>query len=379
MRVVHVFSALYQGGAESQLERLITASDDSVEHVVITLKNVETPLVIRLKSYGVKVLTCGMNQPFDLLGLFRLNKIIRQQKNSRTVVQCWMYHANFIGWCATLGMSLPIFWNIRRTLPPSGLTGVISRASALVSKFSKVEIFCNSLAGIESHAASGYRRQAFLYAPNGFYQNAALISSDFFRDIGLDQENINIGCVGRYDPIKGHRFLIEAFGLQKALLPARIWEKLTLVLVGREIEMAQEIRSLINELNISKKVVFLGERQDVDKVLKCFDVFCLPSLSEGFPNVLVEAMLAGLPCIASNVGDVANILDASEYIVEPGSSRVLAEVLSVLVVKDKKFRFDLGCRNKDTVLKKYTMESSLASYQERYLKALDNRDLIYKT
>jgi glycosyltransferase involved in cell wall biosynthesis len=277
-----------------------------------------------------------------------------------------MYHANFAGWLATIGLSCPIFWNIRRTLPPSGVTGKLSKICGFISQLSRVKIFCNSFSGIESHVISGYRRDSFIYAPNGFDSNDFSNNSIPCEEIGVSKSDINVVCVGRYDPIKGHRFLIEAFALLENMLPSETWSRLKLHFVGREIENAKDVQDTLNRSRLDRKVKFLGEREDIKRLLHCFDIFCLPSLSEGFPNVLVEAMLAGLPCVATNAGDTARILRSDEFVSEPGDSAVMAEKLRNLIVAGESFRLSIGEKNKDLVLERYTMEKALACYESYY-------------
>lgn len=372
MLVVHFFSALFQGGAESQLERIINSSDDTVQHLVISLKSVETPLVKRLRSNGVRVLMCDIQGPFSLKGIIRLRRIVGELAGPATIFQCWMYHANLIGWISTIGLSCPVFWNIRRSLPPMGVTGVISKICALISRLFKIRIFCNSIAGIESHIKSGYREESLIYAPNGFYRVGFSGGSLDCKQIGVSRSDINVVCVGRYDPIKGHRFLIEAFARQEIVLPSESWNRLKLFLIGRDIESAEDVQLALKEFGLGNKVRFLGEREDIKDVLPCFDIFCLPSLSEGFPNVLVEAMLAGLPCVATNAGDSARILGSEEFVSPVGDSAMMAEKISTLIMAGEPLRLSIGKRNRELVLEKYTMEKALAVYESFYRSAISS-------
>lgn len=213
---------------------------------------------------------------------------------------------------------------------------------------------------------SGYRRDSFIYAPNGFDSNDFSNNLISCEEIDVSKSDINVVCVGRYDPIKGHRFLIEAFALLENMLPSETWGRLKLYFVGREIENAKDVQDTINRSRLDRKVKFLGEREDIKRLLHCFDIFCLPSLSEGFPNVLVEAMLAGLPCVATNAGDTARILRSDEFVSEPGDSAVMAEKLRNLIVAGESFRLSIGEKNKDLVLGRYTMEKALACYESYY-------------
>ena len=113
-------------------------------------------------------------------------------------------------------------------------------------------------------------------------------------DLGIVGGQTVIGHVGRFMPQKNHRFLIDAFALA-----ARRRSDLVLVLVGAG-EGEESARSLAVELGVASRVMFLGQRSDVDRLYQAFDAFALPSLYEGLPLVSVEAQAAGLPCLLSD-------------------------------------------------------------------------------
>ena len=113
-------------------------------------------------------------------------------------------------------------------------------------------------------------------------------------DLGLVGGQTVIGHVGRFMPQKNHRFLIEAFSLAAKRRP-----DLVLVLVGSgEAEALAE--SWAAERGVADRVMFLGQRGDVDRLYQAFDAFALPSLYEGLGLVGVEAQAAGLPCFLSD-------------------------------------------------------------------------------
>jgi glycosyltransferase involved in cell wall biosynthesis len=113
----------------------------------------------------------------------------------------------------------------------------------------------------------------------------------------------------------------------------------------------------------------LGFRRDVPDVLAAFDVFVLPSLaeSEAFPNTLVEAMASGLPCVASDVSSVDEILidGANGLLVKPGDSAALAATLQRLV-GDPELRERLGAEARARVEREFSLETKVTEL-ERYL------------
>ena len=113
-------------------------------------------------------------------------------------------------------------------------------------------------------------------------------------DLGLVGGQTVIGHVGRFMPQKNHRFLIDAFALA-----ARRRPDLVLVLVGAG-EAQALAKSWTAERGVADRVMFLGQRDDVDRLYQAFDAFALPSLYEGLGIVAVEAQAARLPCLLSD-------------------------------------------------------------------------------
>jgi glycosyltransferase involved in cell wall biosynthesis len=113
--------------------------------------------------------------------------------------------------------------------------------------------------------------------------------------LSLPREAILVGHVGRFEPPKNHRFLIEVFTELLQKLPTA-----HLVLVGDGV-LRPEIERQIDSKGIQDKVHFLGIRSDIPQILGCLDLFLFPSLWEGFGIALIEAQAAGVPCVASDV------------------------------------------------------------------------------
>ena len=113
-------------------------------------------------------------------------------------------------------------------------------------------------------------------------------------ELNLEGEFV-VGHVGRFQKQKNHKFLLEIF---KEILEKN--EKARLVLVGGNGELLDETKAYAKELDIPEKVLFLGNRADVPKLLSAFDVLVFPSFFEGMPNVVIESQAASLPCLISD-------------------------------------------------------------------------------
>ena len=127
------------------------------------------------------------------------------------------------------------------------------------------------------------------------------------KRIGLDPDSIVFGTIGRFAPTKGHSYLIDAFAKVKSQV-----SKVQLVFVG-DGRLMDDIQLKVQQAGLDNCVYFVGRRDDVPQILRAMDVFVLPSIAEGLPRVLLEAMAAGVLCIGTNVGGVPDILNGGEF------------------------------------------------------------------
>lgn len=118
--------------------------------------------------------------------------------------------------------------------------------------------------------------------------------------LGLPQDVPIIGTAGRLEAVKGHQVLIAAM---QHLAP-----DIRLVIAGRGSEQAR-LAAQAEGLGVQSRVHFLGHRDDLERILPALDVFCLPSLSEGLPRVIMEVQGADIPVVATDVGSVRQVVD----------------------------------------------------------------------
>lgn len=119
--------------------------------------------------------------------------------------------------------------------------------------------------------------------------------------LGIPENEIVFGTVGRLAPTKGQSYLIDAFSRLRKKIPHS-----RLVIIG-DGPLSGELKKKADNLGLSSSVSFLGYRNDIFELLRGFDIFVLPSLAEGLSIALLEAMASKLPVIASNVGGIAEV------------------------------------------------------------------------
>ncbi|RKS60249.1 glycosyltransferase involved in cell wall biosynthesis [Photorhabdus asymbiotica] len=379
MTIIHLIISLHQGGAESQLEKLILHSHaKNIEHIVISLIDNQTPLMIKLKSHGVSVYTTNFSRKGGLTGIFQLRKLLKTLVNKDTIIQCWMYHANLLGFliAKSLGITSQIIWSIRRTAIPSGITGFISKVCAAISKRYPIPIICCAESAKESHIKAGYSGKYMYVFHNGIDTN--LFSPDKEKrnntrnNLKLSNENFIIGMVARYSPIKGHIYLLQALQYLIENIPEDKIKNLRLVMIGRNVEKAALLQPYLNNLSLRKYLVMKPEIRNIWDIMPAFDILCMPSESEGFPNVVAESMSCGVVPLVTDVGEAKVIVGDTGYIVPPFQPEYIAKAIIKLINMNENELKKLANLAHLRIKNNFSIEKAWADYKNFYQNQIIN-------
>jgi len=216
---------------------------------------------------------------------------------------------------------------------------------------------------MKNNAQNFYPREIFVL-PNGIdferYYNAT--QKELRNPLRKNPDEIILICVGRFQPEKGQKFLIEAMDIVR-----KTNTSIRLVLCGSGPEEGK-IKNLVKNLNLEDRVFFMGTvpKDTIPEILKSADIFVLPSLSEGFPNVLLEAMASGLPIISTNVDGVNEIVKSgiNGYIIPSGSSESIANAIIELC-------------SEPGILKKIGENNIISAKRYRWDQIMDELEKIY--
>jgi glycosyltransferase involved in cell wall biosynthesis len=196
------------------------------------------------------------------------------------------------------------------------------------------------------------------------------------NELAIPPDSLVVGYVGWLIPIKGVTYLLGAM----AEVAQRHSNSL-LLLVGKGDEKGEEeikLKEQVENLGLADNVRFLGWRPDVDEIMGCFDIFVLPSLNEGMGRVLVEAMAAGLPIVASSVGGIPDLVKHGEngLLVPPANEGALERAISDLL-SDEARRKNMGETGK-RMCRPYSVEAMVdkidALYKDLLEKYSNNQD-----
>lgn len=327
--VLHVVTGLADGGAEASLDRLCRA-DEAHRHHVVSLMD-DGRYGAPLRRAGVTVTSLGMPRGrLRLHGVLELLRLLRRERPF--VVQTWMYHADLIGGLTARAAGLRnVLWNIRHSdldaQATRASTRLVARICAALSGRVPRRVICCAEAARLAHVALGYRSERLIVIPNGYDLSAlapdGAAGRSFRASLGISEETPLIGMVARLAAEKDHPNLLAALAAVR-----REGVSFHAVLIGRDMEQANAALSrMIAEHQLEDVVTPLGPRTDIPAVMSGLNLHVLASQSEGFPNVIGEAMACGTPCVTTDVGDAARIVGNTGWVAPPRDPGALAQAI----------------------------------------------------
>lgn len=184
-----------------------------------------------------------------------------------------------------------------------------------------------------------------------------LLSSDQARqELGLKNDSLVFGSIGRLVTVKGQKYLLEAFKKLEKRYP-----NIELVIIG-DGKLEQEFAKWVEDSDLQDRVHLPGFKENAYRYASAFDCFVLPSLSEGMPLAIMEAMSASLPIIATNVGGNAEVLGSSVDTIPSKDVNALCSKLEEIIVASPEERKQAG----STLFKRVMEDYDISNYQERY-------------
>jgi glycosyltransferase involved in cell wall biosynthesis len=373
VRVIHVITGLNQGGAEAMLEKLVLTGrrmHPEIEQVVINLAELGV-VGLRLARAGVSVESLGMG--FSLRSLRQLPRLTARLRpgSAKTIVQTWLWHADLIaGLCARAAGNRLVIWNLRNSMPRHAATKprsrVVARMCARLSRWVPAKIVCNSSAALRAHVAMGYCAAKCIVIPNGFdlrlFVRSASARSDVRARWGAAAGDVLVGMVARVDSLKDHATFIRAAAKVAAgTLQTRF------VLVGEGVTRDRSVQALLAQTGLTARFILEERRDDVQRIMSALDVFCLASRSEGFPNVLGEAMACATPAVATDVGDAREILGDDRLVATVGDPQSLALCINYVLDLGEPGRRALGLRQRREIEVRFDIEGVWNRYRDLYV------------
>lgn len=367
MKICHVITGLGSGGAEIALCRLLESlRPPHFEHSVIVLGS-EAALSERVAE-SATVQHLGMRPGrAGLRDVLRLRQMLRRE--GADLVHAWMYHAHLLTTLAVWGEREPHLWSVHHSLSDVAtdkrLTRVVIRLNAWFSTRPQRILYASRVSASQ-HEARGFCKARTAVIPNG-YDTTAFAPNPGERarvraSLEVPEDALVIGLVARMHPTKDHANFCSAARLFLDDHPDAFF-----MLVGDGTSMDNpELAALIDAAGLRTRVRLLGRRTDVPAVNAAFDIATLASRGEAFPNAVAEAMACGVPCVATNVGDVPEIVGDTGKVVPPRDSAALSAGWSKLAALGVEGRRLLGLRARRRIIEHYANSIRAHRYADLY-------------
>ncbi len=369
--IIHLITTLDVGGSEMVLYRLLKHLDATCyENRVISLV-APGDVGARIAALGIPVDTLDMPRGRPTLrGFIKLVRLLKQFQPD--VLQTWLYHADLLGlFAGKLAGVANIYWNVRSSNVDMAqyrqLSGWTVRACSKLAAMPR-GVVINSRAGLRYHTEIGYRPRRWILIPNGVdtdnFRPRPHARRDLLAELSLPEsdEPLLIGYVARFDPMKDHVTFIRA-----AREFVNTGYNAHFVLCGTDMLWSnRELKLLIDAQELRPRVHLLGPRRDIENITAGLDWAVSASLSEGFPNTVVEAMSAGVPCVVTDVGDSAEIVADTGLIVSPGDAAQMVAAWSELAAAGAAHRHSLGEMARQRVSENYSQDKMIQAYEELY-------------
>ena len=383
MRLLHIITRLDRGGSAqntlltcrelSQKYDMVLAHGLSCESKMTVWerhsvdRQIEEAQERGLKDIVIPSLVRRINPVQDLQAFFSLWRLLIKERPA--IVHTHTYKAGILGCWAAKMAGAPIIVHT-----PHGHV-FFGHFSPLVTKFfMMIEKITTSIIDCVVALSEGERTDYIAFSvaqPEKIvkihsgvevtrFMKARFGIKEKRKSLGLNTKDLVVGTIGWLLRIKGPLYLLKAMEI--------IWQTnpgIQLVYVGKG-DLEEGLKKEAYRIGVSDKVTFLGWRDDIPEIMQVLDIFVLPSLNEGMGRVLVEAMAAGKPIVASDVGGIPDLVKDGQngFLVKPGDVSDLSFAIKKLL-DDKKMREEMGKKGR-AMAKDYSVEKMVDKIDALY-------------
>jgi glycosyltransferase involved in cell wall biosynthesis len=356
MRVLQIIPTLVRGGAEKQLVMLAAHLPRDQFDVHVCVLTHDGPYHEELRRQEIPVTVIGKTWKLDPVAYWRLRDLIRRLRPD--VVHTWIFAANCYGRAAAISAGVKHIVAGERCVDLWKAWYELAIDRFLARWTSR--IVTNSSGVLDFYVQRGLPSEKFVVIPNGIEAAAANVDAsrhELLSELKLAEDVKLIGAVGRLWPQKKYKDLIWAAELLRA---ARGDTHLLIFGDGPQREI---LRKFAEDVQVDSHVHFLGERQDVPRWLHHFDCFWLGSGYEGQSNSLMEAMMAGVPVVASDIPGNRDLVvhDQTGFLVPVGDAGEFARKTNMILDNP-----DLARRFGSQARERMTTEFAVAKMVTRY-------------
>lgn len=366
INVLHVIWSLEKGGAERFLVSLVKNFDRNLFNSIVCCLNWKGEWAKELEEKGIKVIALNKRGKFDIFVIFKIITVIKQNKID--IVSTHLWAADVFGRLAAILAKTPIIVSTvhRVELEKKWWQWKLEKLLG-----NRTDIFIAVANAVKNHyhQQSGVPLSKIAYIPNSIELEKFKIQGDItylHKELNLTSQNFILLCLGRLSKEKGHKYLFEALSLLNGQY------RFKLLVVG-EGPLRNSLQSMVHSLQLDDKVIFTGQRNDIPQILEISDCLVLPSLYEGLPTCILEAMAMSKPVIATTVGGTQELIKNGEagFIVEPRNPTALSEAITKLIKMPDRERRELGLKGREIVINNFSIENIAKETENVFLELVE--------
>ena len=384
MNILLLNTQMEPAGAQKALLELARGLQSRGHSVTIaTMYDKANYIPVFQERYGLDIINLQMKQPGErnplakalrlVRGIWRLYRLMRQHKIQ--IVQTFSHYSNILGPVIAWLARVPVRLSSQR-MSLKGSPGWLLQLDRRVANSSLICKMVSVSQGTRrfSIQEQGIKAEKIITIHNGIDLDrfSPAVSPDILnglrQELGLTDIHPIIITVARLHPQKGHRFLVEIIPQILNVAP-----QAQFLFVG-EGGLQSELQTLVSQAGLDDTVHFLGVRQDIPKLLALSDLFVLPSLWEGLPNSVLEAMAVGVPVVATNVDGCPEVILDGEtgILVPPSDPGALAKAICRLL-QNEALRASMTGAARARVASVFSQDANISAYVDLYQNLVTER------
>jgi glycosyltransferase involved in cell wall biosynthesis len=358
LRLLYVDTETFWRGGQEQLLSLMVGMLERGNQVCLAAP-LKAPLCEKAREAGVTVYDFSQRNEFSLFALRRLTGILRKHEfdlvhfNTPKAIIAGGTAAQIIGGITVIA-SRRVNFPLRSRISSLKYNWLVDRVLTVSSSIKDTLIDAGVNPGRVKVVYEGV--------------DLKWIDSQKTDPVSLDSNDVVIGTVAHLSLEKGHNSFLKAIALLVKEFPnARF------LVVGDGV-LRTDLEDLAGQLGIERYVLFTGFRTDSEALMKQFDIFCLPSLSEGLSSAIMAAMANRLPVVSTTVGGIPELVSdqVTGFLVTPDSPEELANALSKLM-RSSQLRYEMGDAGRRRVEDYFTVTNKIDRTELSYLELLQKK------
>ena len=362
-KLLFLIRGLERGGAERQLVTTAIGLSRRGYTIDVAVFYRGGALEQDLRDADIRVHYIDKRGRWDIVGFAgRLIRLLRRL--GPDIVYSYLPTANILAALfKSYASGTRIVWGVRASNVDTDHYDLVTRLTyRLQSLFARRAdlIISNSHAGRDHVTLKGIPGERVIVVPNGIDSRRHRPSDAgrrrFRTELGLADDDILVGVVGRLDPMKGHTTFLEA-----AARCQGSDRSMRFVCVGKSPDGYGEVlRQLADRAGLRDRVIWAGERSDLPDVYNAFDIACSASAyGEGFSNAIGEAMACARPCVVTDVGDAARIVGDAGIVVPPDDPAALADAWRQICGSTAREQQAMGARARARIERNFSEQAMI--------------------